>query len=287
MNKLKILKVIDWFVYVFSFVAHLAIIIIFLKKSRLFTFILIASFLGYFLGAYMSMRQKRKKVFVFVSSKKETAGYLVYILRSGIGLLITYLLCYSNLALLLLSFLFIGIILTLVGILYKPSGLSKKSALKLLKKQEKEFKTLKKQLFYMLSDLAETAYAAEDAVKAGTCATELLNQANLYTKNWNYGNAIHCGNIVLGRLELKLGNIEKAKKCLLQAGKTPGSPQLDSFGPNMALAKELLEKGENEAVLEYLRVCINFWKDGSKYIESWVSAIKKGKIPDFGANLHY
>ncbi len=50
------------------------------------------------------------------------------------------------------------------------------------------------------------------------------------------------------------------KKYLIAAGKSPGSPQMDSFGPNMTLAKDLLEKGERDAVLEYFMRCRKFWK---------------------------
>jgi len=38
---------------------------------------------------------------------------------------------------------------------------------------------------------------------------------------------------------LKEGKVEDAKHYLLEAGKTPGSPQLNSFGPDMSLAEEL------------------------------------------------
>ena len=48
----------------------------------------------------------------------------------------------------------------------------------------------------------------------------------------------------------------------MAAGATPGSPQLDSFGPNMTLAKELLEKGQPDVVLHYFALCKNFWEDG-------------------------
>ena len=60
--------------------------------------------------------------------------------------------------------------------------------------------------------------------------------------DWNYGNALHKGNIVLGRIALERGDIAGAKEHLLAAGQTPGSPQVGSFGPNTTLAKELLEK---------------------------------------------
>ena len=40
----------------------------------------------------------------------------------------------------------------------------------------------------------------------------------------------------------------------------PGSPQLNSFGPIMSLAEELLEQGEPDTVLEFFAECRKFWK---------------------------
>jgi len=76
-----------------------------------------------------------------------------------------------------------------------------------------------------------------------------------------------------------------AKKYLLKAGKMPGSPQLDSYGPNMTLAKELLEKGEREVVIEYFQMCASFWDDDIDRLKNWMSIVQEGGIPDFGANL--
>lgn len=64
-------------------------------------------------------------------------------------------------------------------------------------------------------------------------AIELAPQ---FRTNWNYGNAIHDGHMVLGRVALRRGDIEAAKRELLEAGKTPESPQLNSLGPNRSLA---------------------------------------------------
>jgi hypothetical protein len=47
----------------------------------------------------------------------------------------------------------------------------------------------------------------------------------------------------LGLIAVHKNDIETARRELLESGKTPGSPTLNSFGPNMILAKELLEKG--------------------------------------------
>jgi len=91
----------------------------------------------------------------------------------------------------------------------------------------------------LLKDLAKRALAAQKVQKAKEYAERMLKQNY---SGWNYGNNVHHGNIILGRIAIKRDDLEEAKKRLINAGNTPGSPQLNSFGPNMALAKELLEK---------------------------------------------
>ena len=86
---------------------------------------------------------------------------------------------------------------------------------------------------------------------------------------------------------MQSGDVTNAKKYLLEAGKTTGSAQLNSFGPNMTLAKELLEKGEKETVLKYFESCAKFWALGKTRLSGWTLEVKAGKIPDFGANLRY
>ena len=139
---------------------------------------------------------------------------------------------------------------------------------------------------YLLKDLAKTAFDADETDKAGKYAEQMLQEANLQRKDWNRGNDIFFGNLILGRLALKAGDIEQAKHFLIESGKTPGSPQLNSFGPNMTLAKGLLEKGQTEVVLEYFDLCAKFWRYQPRLGE-WTAAVKQGTIPDFGANLDY
>lgn len=141
--------------------------------------------------------------------------------------------------------------------------------------------------FNLLSHAATSSFDIEDIAKANAYATELLSLAEKYKTTWNYGNAIHYGNIVLGRIALKNGNVEKAEMYLLAAGKTPGSPQLRSYGPNMRLAMDLLEKGEKDVVVKYLNLCHNFWELGGDKLDFWAFQISKGKMPNFGANLYY
>jgi len=137
----------------------------------------------------------------------------------------------------------------------------------------------------LLSDVAKVALEAGEIAKAQGYAEEMLKTAESERGSWNYGNMVHHGHLILGRLALRAGDLDKAKEHLLAAGDTPGSPQLNSFGPNMTLAKELLEKGERQAVLEYFKRCGSFWQRAE--LEAWSKEVQAGKIPDFGPNLEY
>ena len=140
---------------------------------------------------------------------------------------------------------------------------------------------------YLLSSLGKTAFEAGQPDKARDYATRMLKSATDRKKDWNTGNAIHQGNLILGRLTFQQGDFAGAKSSLHAAGKTPGSPQLDSFGPNMTLARDFLERGETKAVLEYFELCGKFWKPGKDRLDNWSKTVKAGKIPKFGANLNY
>jgi hypothetical protein len=136
-----------------------------------------------------------------------------------------------------------------------------------------------------LDDAAKQSFEVGKIDDARKYANELLALAPKYPQDWNYGNAIQDGNLVLGRIALKEGKTEEAKRFLIEAGKSPGSPQLNSFGPNMSLARDLLEKGEREVVLQYFDLCRTFWKMDYGSLDRWTKDVKAGKIPDFGANL--
>ena len=139
--------------------------------------------------------------------------------------------------------------------------------------------------FYALNRMAKAALEAGDAGKAAAYADELLAAAPQYPSDWNYGNALHDGHTVLGRLALRQGDIAKAREQLLASARTPGSPQLRSFGPTMRLASELLEKGEKDAVIEYLTLCRDFWPTGATSLSTWSQAVRDGRTPDFGLSL--
>jgi hypothetical protein len=138
----------------------------------------------------------------------------------------------------------------------------------------------------LLARMAKAAYAAGSLEKAARYANDALEAAT-HGVFWWTGDAIHQGNIVLGRLALRRGDLEAAKRYLLSAAKTPGSPTLESLGPNMGLAKDLLEKGESGTVLQYLNDCGSFWKGSRGKLAEWTALIRAGLKPDFGTNVGY
>lgn len=141
---------------------------------------------------------------------------------------------------------------------------------------------------------------AEAALESGSELGEVKGAAqemlanNTNVKSWNYGNVIYSANELLGRVALREGNLDAAKKYLVAAGKTKGSPQLNSFGPGFTLARELAEKGERDAVIEFLDLVGLFWanpaekKEGNvrnvattnrQQLDTWKQQLRDGKIP--------
>ncbi len=139
----------------------------------------------------------------------------------------------------------------------------------------------------VLAPVGMTKVKGGAIAKAKRLAEELLLLSSEYKDDWYYGNAIHKSNLILGRIALREGKMEAAKQFLLRAAETPGSPQLDTFGPNMSLAKELLEAGEQAAVLDYFKHCRSFWVMDFGKLTKWEKTIQAGRMPNFGAHLHF
>jgi hypothetical protein len=156
-------------------------------------------------------------------------------------------------------------------------------------------KRLAETVVALKGDLALAALEGGRLDTARTHATEAL-AANTNVKSWNYGNIVHEMNSVLGRAALRGGNLAEARRTLLAAGATPGSPQLDSFGPRFVLAREMLDKGEKDVVIQYLDLVGKFWarddpahphrsgmaKEKAARLAKWKQEIRAGKIPTDG-----
>ena len=116
---------------------------------------------------------------------------------------------------------------------------------------------------------------------------------------------------VLGRIAADAGQMAEARRRLIESAtalpyafgpeitktqpweepfpKLPwkASPQRDSFGPDMSLARFMLEKGDKETVLKYLDLCDKFWTLGGDKLTLWRKQINADEMPDFGSNLGY
>jgi hypothetical protein len=144
--------------------------------------------------------------------------------------------------------------------------------------------------FLTLGRAAKMSLAVGRTQEARQFATDMMVLDEKYSRGVPEkanGDAVHDGHLVLGKIAVDEGQIEEAKRHLLAAGKSSGSPVLGSFGPNMSLAKDLLEKGEQETVLQYLKLCRVFWSYGSEKLDAWIKDIHAGRIPEFGGNLIY
>ena len=135
--------------------------------------------------------------------------------------------------------------------------------------------------FTHLPSAAAGAFHLEQFADAKQFAERVLALAPAFKESWNYGNAIHCGHTVLGLLALNSQDYATAISELYESGKTPGSPQLNSFGPTMQLAKALLKVGHVEPVLTYLNQCRTFWEMGGTWLDLWERKIREGHVPNF------
>jgi hypothetical protein len=131
---------------------------------------------------------------------------------------------------------------------------------------------------YLLQSLPRIAIEGEDMAKAEAYARELLTIPGLAEKS---GDGVYCANYALGVLALKRDDVAAAKQFMLSAAKTKGSVRLSGVGPETWLAKELLGRGEREAVLEYVEECRSFWTWEEGAIDRWQNTIRSGAIPDF------
>ncbi len=137
---------------------------------------------------------------------------------------------------------------------------------------------------YTLGMAAKASYNMGLYDQSRSYAEELMRLAPGVRDNAHYESEVQDYNITLGRLALRDGKISEAEKYLMDSIASP-SELMERFGPNTSLAKDLLEKGEKDVVLQYLSQCRKFWKNDNGKIDQWISDIQSGKTPRFGANL--
>ncbi len=142
-------------------------------------------------------------------------------------------------------------------------------------------------LFCEIAKAALAAYNLQKYPDAAEFASRSIAIAESFKENCNYSNTIHYGHTVLGLLALREGNLKRAIDELHASSHVTGSRLLESFGPLMQLAKELLQRGQSEPVLIYLHQCRTFWRMGEPWIPIWEKKIARGAIPNFFMNLYF
>jgi hypothetical protein len=142
--------------------------------------------------------------------------------------------------------------------------------------------------------LAMAAGQAEQWSKVFQYGTNAIVRLDPAKHDWNYGNLVHDVNAMLCLAALHAGDKKLADEYLLNAGRSPGSPQLGSFGPDFSYAGKMLQAGETNVVLQYLDLVGNFWGNTnrpkryigddfdlntSRTLEKYRQDIRAGKIP--------
>lgn len=115
---------------------------------------------------------------------------------------------------------------------------------------------------------------------------ELLNRQTAW--EWNRNQAIHDANMIQGEIALSEGKSKEAGQFLVDAGKISGRTlTLSSYGPDLALVRDLLAAGERQAVINFFDECAAFWTTGKDSLSNWKRAVEAGEMPDFGPGFHY
>lgn len=130
----------------------------------------------------------------------------------------------------------------------------------------------------LLPNLAMAEFEAGDDAAAARDAQRLLDLAPKSPSNRE--NMIHAGNTILGRVALAKKDVNEAKERLLASARVAGSPVLNSFGPRMELAQDLLDVGQRDAVLQYLEMCRAFWTYDQGQLDHKIKLVKSPGNPD-------
>jgi hypothetical protein len=127
----------------------------------------------------------------------------------------------------------------------------------------------------LAGDMAAAAFKIGDYPAAARLA-------KVYLTSTDRG-AVQRANTLLGRVALVSDDIAGGRQYLLDSAGPEAARDVSVSGPTMVLAKELLEKGERDVVIEYLENCKLLWPRGEPTLQNWIAEIKRGRTPNFGS----
>ena len=101
----------------------------------------------------------------------------------------------------------------------------------------------------------------------------------LLVRQFRYPHAREFIEVPAGKVDPGEPHLATAKRELLEAGKSKGSPVLGSFGPELPLAQALLDRGERDTVLAFLDDLATIWSFRRPVVLAWQEAIRRGEHP--------
>jgi hypothetical protein len=127
----------------------------------------------------------------------------------------------------------------------------------------------------LAGDMAQTAFKVGNFSGAAQLAKmDLLNSDTALVQR---------ANTLLGRVALRSDDLVSAAGYLLDSARVQTPKYGFTFSPPMVLAKELLEKGKRDVVLQYLENCLTIWPRGETTLQIWIDDIKADRMPNFGS----
>lgn len=146
-----------------------------------------------------------------------------------------------------------------------------------------------KQRTERFAKIAFCALAAGELDRSHQAAVELLQSESPPEAMQAYA---HLAHVVLGRIALRRNDVEAAREELRAAGRTAWLRGIHPGEPSMDLADELLERGEREAVSEYLQVLLDGVQElprpkNTWHVDQWIdkligwkALLQAGRKPD-------
>jgi tetratricopeptide (TPR) repeat protein len=107
-----------------------------------------------------------------------------------------------------------------------------------------------------LQSLPSAAFEAGELDKAEAYARQLLDLEGASPEiRYFKSDAAHTAQSTLGRVALKRGNTDEAKRWLMLSAQSTNLTFVSNIDSSIKLAKDMLEQGERQAVLDYLQLC--------------------------------
>ena len=144
-----------------------------------------------------------------------------------------------------------------------------------------------------LQDVLDVSLRTNNVAQAVAKANELqrmIDDMKLKHEDIRYyARNVYDINDALGRAAFVRGDFQAASDYLLKAADIPaGAPGVTTLccaGPNLWLAKSLLDAGYREVVLKFLEACKQFWtQPAERRLDQWIAAIRGGGSPDLLPN---